>query len=222
MIKEGSIMMTSKNDGWLNFDEIYLCPYCGTSQKLRDYEIKQNKDGKIRSITCTICNEKMRKDTLTCKITPFEWGEWLYLSIRTYNSHFYKFHDKVHMDSIAENLKLGSPQLANDFWDGWFNAKDEWSKGTGNKLLLEIEAKMYPKKRISKLNGFFGGKPINRTSDKSPTDTFDDLKQKGQDPKNKEVAQKGSIENHGGGSRDYHTYFAPRKCSDNTTIQEGE
>jgi hypothetical protein len=162
--------MTTSNQ-WLNFDEVYTCPYCGTRQKLRDYEVKQNKDGKVRRITCLICNEKMRKETLLCKITPFEWGEWLYLSIRTYNSHFYKFHDKVHMDSIAENLKLGSPQLQNDFWDGWFNAKDEWNKGTGNKLLLEIEDKMYPKKRISKLNGFFSGKPINKTSGKARPDT---------------------------------------------------
>ena len=56
---------------WLDFSELYTCPYCGSRQKLKEYEIKKNKDGKIRRIRCTICNEKMRKNTLICDITPF-------------------------------------------------------------------------------------------------------------------------------------------------------
>lgn len=156
---------------WLNFSELYTCPYCGSRKKLREYKIMRNKDGKIRQIICSTCNETMRKNTLINDITPYQWGEWLYLNIRTYNSHFYKFHDKVHMDLLVENLRM-SPDLANCFWDGWFHAKDEWNKGTGNRLLIEIENKMYPKKKISKLNGFFSGKSINSQTGEASPDTF--------------------------------------------------
>jgi len=165
-------MTTVKNDKWLDFSELYTCPYCGSRKKLKEYEIIKNKDGKMRQIICSICNEKMRKNTLINDITPYEWGEWLYLNIRIYNSHFYRFHDKVHMDLLVENLRL-SPELANCFWDGWFHAKDEWNKGLGNRLLVKIEDKMYPKRKTSKLNGFFGGKSIYTQTGKIEPDIFE-------------------------------------------------
>lgn len=96
----------------------------------------------------------MRKETLLSDISPFEWGGWLYLSIRTYNSSFYKFHDKVHMGLIAENLKFQSDYIVGGFWDGWKNAKIEWNKGHGNKLLLEIEGKMYKDKSKVKMDRY--------------------------------------------------------------------
>ena len=145
---------------WLDFSEIYLCPYCGSHRKLKEYKIIQNQDGKIRHILCPTCNEKMRKATLMCNITPYEWGEWLYSSIRMYNTHFYKFHDKVHMGLIVDNLKL-HPEMSNDFWDGWFYAKNEWKNGRVSRLLLEIENKMYPKKVKIKLEKFFENKSLN-------------------------------------------------------------
>lgn len=138
----------------LDFSKLYICPYCGNYQQLRSYEIVRTKKDRIKFIRCPNCGEKMRKETLLSDITPFEWGSWLYFSIRTYNSNFYKFHDKVHMGLIVENLKLQSNYIVNDFWDGWNNAKVEWNKGNGNRLLLEIEAKMYKDRSKTKMDRY--------------------------------------------------------------------
>jgi hypothetical protein len=58
------------------------------------------------------------------------------------------------MDLIVENLKFQSNYIINDFWNGWNNAKVEWNKGNGNKLLLEIEAKMYKDKSKVKMDRY--------------------------------------------------------------------
>jgi hypothetical protein len=114
----------------------------------------RTKKDRIKFIRCINCGEKMRKETLLSDISPFEWGSWLYFSIRTYNSNFYKFHDKVHMGLIVENLKFQSNYVVYDFWDGWNNAKVEWNKGNGNRLLLKIESKMYKDKSKVKMDRY--------------------------------------------------------------------
>lgn len=125
----------------ISLDESFICPYCAAYNKLKAYEPKIV-GGKIRSLTCPECKEKMRRETLINSISPREWGAWLYLSIRRYNSNFYKFYDKVHMDKLFPNLNKQDFITRRDFWAGWKEAKEGYP-GT-DKWLTQIELKMYP------------------------------------------------------------------------------
>lgn len=109
-------------------NKIFICPFCGYRGKLTKFIIKSNNyTGKL--FQCPDCLEIMRRNTLMRKITPREWGIWLYASIRVWNKHGEKFYDRIKKNPngsfvIADRIKLMGKEISNDFWEGWKEAKE--------------------------------------------------------------------------------------------------
>lgn len=128
----------------LNLDETYICPYCATTNKLRDYKLKY-KDNNLKWATCPVCNNTMKRNTLMNPLNSFEWGEWIYLSIRQYrgvavNKSTYSFYDKVKFDLLIKNLDAMPLYYKKGFWNGYKFAKDNYPKS--REILPTLEAKI--------------------------------------------------------------------------------
>lgn len=129
----------------LNLGELYVCPYCATYQPLQSYKLKF-KNSRLTWITCPICKNKMRRGTLINDLSPYEWGEWIYLSIRAYRDipvpghKDESFFNKVKFPLLIENLNKMSMITRNDFWKGYKDAKAFYSMSRS--ILTQLEARM--------------------------------------------------------------------------------
>lgn len=108
-------------------NEIYICPFCGYMNKLIKFKTSGNYTGK--TFQCPDCLQVMRRNTLLRKVTPKEWGMWLYASIRVWNKHGEKFYDRIKKNPngsfvVADRVKMMGENIANDFWEGWKEAKN--------------------------------------------------------------------------------------------------
>ena len=99
----------------IDLNELYGCPYCANKSEFRKYLIKKadgtynNKRGK-----CPLCEEGIKIKTLKADMTPYEWGEWIYLNIIVYNSPHFHFYDKWQHDIFFLNLSMYPRDVKND------------------------------------------------------------------------------------------------------------
>jgi len=97
-----------------------------------------------KAFLCPCCNEKIKGELLINEYSPYEWGLWLYLSIRKYNTHFWRFYDGVHFDKLKINLELLGYHIKHDFWEGWRYGKENYN--TAIQTFEWLEDKLYGKK----------------------------------------------------------------------------
>jgi hypothetical protein len=98
----------------------YVCPYCANQAPFNKYLMKMaSGEYNRKRAKCPLCLENMRMATLKADMSPYEWGMWLYLNIRVYNSPHFKFHDKWQHDIFFINLSLLSRDIKNDWWEGF-------------------------------------------------------------------------------------------------------
>jgi len=108
------------------------------------FAMKVAKGYNRKAFLCPDCKERIKSELLINEYSPYEWGLWLYLSIRKYNTYFYKFYDKVHFDKLKINLKVLGYLVTNDFWDGWKYGMENYSSCIQTFEILED--KIYGKK----------------------------------------------------------------------------
>lgn len=120
----------------LEMKKLYVCPYCGIEDKLENFIIKIGR----QYVRCPLCEERMYIKTLLAEFTPEEWGKWIYVNVRLFNSPRFKFYDKVHWDLLFTNIKvLYSVEYA--FKKGFYGAKREWGTYDAKQWLHDIEIK---------------------------------------------------------------------------------
>lgn len=137
-------------------NEIYICPFCAYRDKLIKFKTSGNYTGK--TFQCPDCLQVMRRNTLLRKVTPREWGMWLYASIRVWNKHGEKFYDRIKKNPngsfvFADRIKMFGEDFTNDFWEGWKEAKtmnnDVWRTIVDNAYIPErVQTKLVKVKRI--------------------------------------------------------------------------
>lgn len=99
----------------------YVCPYCGSTDVIKNYNIKY-KSGLInrKMVKCRICNNRMKRETLIVDMSPYDWGLWLSINIHKYRSPHNKFADKVRFSILYENLNLFGRRIKRDFQEGYY------------------------------------------------------------------------------------------------------
>ena len=131
----------------LNLEHEYICPYCANKATMRNFLLfKADGTYNKKHTKCPLCNKRMRIATLKAEMTPFEWGLWIYLNIRIYNSPYYKFYDDWQHEIFFLNLDLLPRNMKNDWWKGF-----KKYKGTSDKEAM--------KRRLEELNVKFGIRP---------------------------------------------------------------
>jgi hypothetical protein len=104
----------------LDLNAEYICPYCANKEVLSKYLIKKaNGEYNQKKAKCPLCLENMKMAILTANMSPEEWGEWLYLNIRVYNSPHFKFYDKWQHDIFFLNFNIFNRDIRNDWWMGF-------------------------------------------------------------------------------------------------------
>lgn len=105
----------------------FICPFCAYKGRLIRFRYKTIRGISKRTFKCPDCGNLMRRNTLTKKVTPKLWAEWLYSCIRLYKIHGYDnalkqdFFHKIKWEKLFERLKkLG---ISKEFWDSWKNIK---------------------------------------------------------------------------------------------------
>ena len=134
----------------------FICPYCGYIDSLYNFLIKK-KDGSLSTkiVKCQMCENRMKKITLTSEMSIYEWGLWLYLCIRLYDVY-----DKINFRTLYRALHLMGGENANDFKSGFDKGKEvsQLEGHTGMKReLQELEFKYLTpieKKSRTKLNNY--------------------------------------------------------------------
>jgi hypothetical protein len=143
----------------LDLNAEYICPYCANNAPLVQYLIKKaSGEYNNKRCKCPLCNEGIKLATLKSDMSAHEWGEWIYLNIRVYNSPHFHFYDKWQHDIFFINLNTFPRNVRNDWWEGF---KLHKIKGTGidglKNRLEELNIKFgiwYKKESVTTLRDF--------------------------------------------------------------------
>lgn len=138
--------------------EYYICPFCAYKGKFIEFTTKKNNgDYSRKTFQCPDCKQIMRRNTLTRNVTPREWAIWLYSSIRVWNNPQEKFYDRLKKNpdgSFVFADRIKSMGMANDFWEGWKEAKEydenRWKTIVDNAYIPDkVQTRLGDGKRIS-------------------------------------------------------------------------
>lgn len=118
----------------ISFDENVICPFCAYKDKIQNFRVKLESGGYSRkTYQCVDCGQIMRKNTLTRKISAYQWGEWLYSSIRVWSGDKGSFYHRISWERLKDRVKeLG---IANDFWNGFKDAKNNYTSRDFDKIV---------------------------------------------------------------------------------------
>lgn len=128
----------------LELSKEYICVYCGSSSQLRRYlNKKKNGEYKTKFVTCPICKQNMKINTLIADMTAKEWGLWLYLNMRIYTNIHDNFHDKINFNLLFENFKYHGDLVKKQWRIGWYEGKKLFNENRekGLKTLMDINIK---------------------------------------------------------------------------------
>jgi hypothetical protein len=112
-----------------------ICPFCAFMGEVRLFAFKKKDNSYSRKkFQCPDCKEHMMRNTLYKEMSPYEWGFWLYSSIRVWNRPNYRFYDRISWEKLKERIwRMG---IAVDFWRGFRDAKDgtrtQWNDSVDN------------------------------------------------------------------------------------------
>ncbi len=149
----------------LDFSENYICPYCGSMDYLQKFLIK-TKDGYNGKVClCPYCKKRMKFKLLTARFEPSEWGEWLYLNIRLFNSPKYRFYDDIQWKTLWNSVNLMPRYVKHQLLEGFYRWKQNFDKIKAEKRLDEINEKygIYRKVKtrdeiqMARIESFFEG-----------------------------------------------------------------
>lgn len=131
----------------------YICPFCAFRGKLKDFTRKLKTGYSRKRCTCPDCDENMMRTTLKRNITPYEWGAWLYASIRIWNRPHYRFYDRISWEKLK--IRVKRLNIANEFWSGFKDTKElnseAWNKIVDNAYIPQVtQLKLAPIKRMLK------------------------------------------------------------------------
>lgn len=126
----------------LELTKQYICPYCGCITELHKYMQKYSSgEYQTKFVKCPICEERMKLQTLTSNMGANEWGEWLYLNTRLYDSPHYRFRDKIHWEPLLIAFSFMNPIIKQDFWNGYNKHRNNFNYDIAKKRLLEMNLK---------------------------------------------------------------------------------
>jgi len=136
----------------------YVCPYCANNAPLQKYLIKKA-DGTYnqKRVKCPLCNEGIKMITLKADMSAYEWGKWIYLNIRVFNSPHFHFYDKWQHDIFFINLSLFSRSVRNDWWNGFKEYKGKSNYQTMKEELEKLNIKFgiwFKKEEIQTLDDY--------------------------------------------------------------------
>jgi hypothetical protein len=116
----------------INLSKEVICVYCGNIDKLNRFMLKY-KDGRYQTkfVKCRKCSKRMRFNTVNNNMSFYEWGYWLYANIIIYSSPNYRFYDDINFEGIKESLIYLGSLAIEDFWKGFYDAKED--RNTVNK-----------------------------------------------------------------------------------------
>lgn len=127
-----------------DYNKMYVCPYCGFQDRLLHFRLNTATGLSKKAFRCPCCDEKIKSELLINEYSPYEWGLWIYLSIRKYNTNFWRFYDRVHFDKLKINLELLGYNIRHDFWEGWNYGKQNYNSAI--QTFEWLEEKVYGKK----------------------------------------------------------------------------
>jgi hypothetical protein len=123
-------------------DDKLTCPFCAYRGRVRDFAMKK-KTGtgySRKKFNCPDCNQNMMRNTIYKEMSPYEWGFWLYASIRVWNRPNYRFYDRISWEKLKE--RVWNMGIAVDFWKGFREAKEasttEWNESVDNAYKSDI------------------------------------------------------------------------------------
>lgn len=126
----------------LDFTKILTCPYCGVDDSLKNFLIRQSGGYNKTYVLCPLCGERLLLKTLLADMSAYEWGEWMYINTRLFNSPHFKFYDKVHWEILFANLKL-KYRMGKEFWRGFHESKEKYSNEYGKARLEALQKKYH-------------------------------------------------------------------------------
>lgn len=132
-------------------NETLTCPLCAYTDYPRRFAIKTASGYSRKKFQCPDCKEHMMRNTLYKKLTPYEWGFWLYSSIMVWNRPHYRFYDRISWEKLKYRVK--NMGIANAFWEGFKDAKEasreELNNSVDNAYKSDvIQLKVVPIKRV--------------------------------------------------------------------------
>lgn len=136
----------------LDLNKEYVCLYCGHKDTLSYFlQKKANGTYSLKMVKCDDCKERMKLNTLLANMSVYEWGLWLYLNIRVYNSPHNKFYERIDFHKLNYNLSKMGKYVTDEFWRGFkdgksFNLK---AKYKAHYVLSEMLEEMNKKYNIS-------------------------------------------------------------------------
>ena len=118
-------------------NELYICYLCAYKAKLQEFRMKKAGGGYSRKrFACPDCLQIIKRRSLFMNITPFEWGALLYSMLRVFNKRGERFYDRISFPKLKKRLyRMG---INEEFWTGFYTAKEDWSYGTRSDFIDKI------------------------------------------------------------------------------------
>lgn len=124
----------------IDLNATHVCLFCAHKGILHEFLLKyKSGEYNLKMSKCPFCKEKIRYKIITAKLTPEQWGEWIYLNIKVYNNPHFRFYDKWQHNIFFINFELLGKNIKNNWWEGF-------------KKYREVSNITYLKDKLNKLN----------------------------------------------------------------------